>query len=473
MPESRVFLRHDLTALFAFIDSISGICLSRSPIVAYTPAADRFFDFISRLALTTKTHLAGWFLQDDEEFEERRQELETIRSFWKELHNFIKPTLDADTLHIPSAVVDGIVRRFREIPKYSRMDFSIFLTAEFNYVQVRSADFRLLSSKIRSIISGAPEFPPNLGIIGIPYSQGSTVFPNCLVAHEIGHFVYRETNRGDFIRAEAAVAIRSRFANGSFESDPDRTDRRVKTVSDWAEEIFCDLFGVMLLGPCYTYAYIEAFDLSSVLDVNGELSIERSDSRLGFHASYPSHLFRIHQQAILLRESSWWPRIERATNRYSVLVRKVLEIPMDKYLTDGTKEIVLALLDIVPEVRAAIGEVFTGIDEGYSSFAQINDAVQEYLGHGVVPSSVNISMSRSSGETTVVHPTPVVLLNSGMEFYLTRIDDLIHAIPSEDVNSYDRRLHWIRRVEEWIAKAIEDEYLMRRQSDVGIISGND
>jgi hypothetical protein len=46
-----------------------------------------------------------------------------------------------------------------------------------------------------------------------------------------------------------------------------------------------------------------------------------------------------------------------------------------------------------------------------------------------------------------------------MEFYLTRVNELMRSIRDEDETIYPRRLHWVRRIEEWIAKAIEDESL--------------
>ncbi len=265
MPEQREYLRHDLTALYAFIDSIIGSCLSRSPSAAYTPAADRFFVFVLDLATICKEHIANWSVEDDEEFEDRREELGTIRAARRELRKLIKPVLDADTLHFPSAVVDGIVRRFREAPKFAQTEFAIFHTAEFNYVQIRTADLRRVAAKIRHIIPGAPEFPSNLGLIGIPYSQGTTAFANCLVAHEIGHYVYRGTNyQGTSVetafQSEAAVAIKVALGDEYNKHDEDHRNAMVKVVTQWAEELFCDLFGVTLLGPCYTYAYIEAYE---------------------------------------------------------------------------------------------------------------------------------------------------------------------------------------------------------------------
>ena len=67
----------------------------------------------------------------------------------------------------------------------------------------------------------------------------------------------------------------------------------------------------------------------------------------------------------------------------------------------------------------------------------------------------------------------MVLLNSGMDFYLSRINELIGSIPDEDVDSYPKRLHWLRRIEEWTAKALEDQSLMMEdEGDHSVERGN-
>jgi hypothetical protein len=189
MPEAQDPLRHDLTALFVFVDSVSRCCVSKNTSLAYTPAHDRFFRFISDLAHETKDQISRWSAETDAELEDRRAELQSIRDVWKEFHNFIKPTLDADTLHAPYSVIEGIIRRARELPDCEDLDVAIFLTAEPTYVQVRAAAFHANADKIRSVIPNAPRFPPELAVIGVPYAFDSAVFQNCLIAHELGHHV--------------------------------------------------------------------------------------------------------------------------------------------------------------------------------------------------------------------------------------------------------------------------------------------
>jgi hypothetical protein len=468
MPDQRNYLRHDLTALYAFIDSIVDGVDSRRGSAAYSAAAIDFLKFVSALAAKTKKHLAEWSVTSDEDFEDRRGELGTIRADWRELHRFIKPALDADTLQAPSAVVDGIVRRFRELPGSEETHFALFHTSEFNYVQVRTADLKRIAAKFKKIIPDAPEFPPDLGLIGIPYSQGRTAFANCLVAHEMGHYKYRGMPLESNLRKRVDSAFKSLPTNSDQTPDVDKKDALIKQLTLWAEEIFCDLFGVMLIGPCYTYAYVEAYDLSAVLDCSGNLSEERFLESLRFYGTYPSHIFRLQQQSLLLRGLPWWGHLDKSSSRFSILLKAIQGIPMGTHIKENqSRAIYIRLLEVIlPEIKEATGNAFDGVDDGFVSFSKLNPVVQDYLAAGVVPSTLNVRIGNEPDDVTTVPASPLVLLNAGMEFYLTRVNELIRSIQGEDENLFDRRLHWIRRIEEWVAKAIEDESLEKEEVHV-------
>jgi len=120
----------------------------------------------------------------------------------------------------------------------------------------------------------------------------------------------------------------------------------------------------------------------------------------------------------------------------------------------------------MPEIRRVIGNTFEGVDCGFVLFSQLNNTIQKYLANGIVPSTLNVRYGNRPEEVTMVSPSPLVLLNSGMEFYLTRVNELMCSIRDEDETMFPRRLHWIRRIEEWIAKAIEDESLEKEVIDV-------
>jgi hypothetical protein len=469
MAEQRDYLRHDLTALYAFIECVTGGVVSRRNSAAYSAAAIRFFDFVEALAASSKNHLERWSVDDSEEFEDRRGELGTIRAAWREFHKLIKPALDADTLQAPSAVVDGIVRRFRELelPGCKETEFALFHTSEFNYVQVHTADLRRTAEKIRHIIPEAPLFPDNLGLIGLPYSQGRTAFANCLVAHEMGHHIYRRMAYGAALQVKADAALKS--GSSTYEQmEQGQKDVVIKALTQWSEEIFCDLFGAMLLGPCYPYSYIEAYDLSAILDCNGLVSGDRILPFIGFYEKYPSEIFRLQQQSIFLRESPWWDHISKSSARYATLLKVLHNMPIDAHVKENDKlgYLIPVLDSIMPEIRGVIGNTFEGVDCGFVLFSQLNNTIQKYLANGIVPSTLNVRYGNRPEEVTMVSPSPLVLLNSGMEFYLTRVNELMCSIRDEDETMFPRRLHWIRRIEEWIAKAIEDESLEKEVIDV-------
>jgi hypothetical protein len=472
MPGDRDFMRHDLTALHAFIQSIVGGIADRRSSVVYSSAAARFFDeFVSPLAKCCEKHIEEWAVKDYEDFEDKRGELEGIRAHWRELHILVKPALDADTLQVPSAVVDGIFRRFNELPDCNNTEFALFHTSEFNYIQVQTADLKELARKFSAIIPSAPTFPDNLVLIGMPYSQGRTAFANCLVAHEAGHCLFR----GMAPEKRVREAISSAFVGLPGNIKENEKDALIKQITLWAGEIFCDLFGVMLIGPCYTYAYIEAYDLSVVLDREGQVSNERLNPRLKFYAKYPSHLFRLQQQAVFLRESHWWDRIVKTPSRSSRLLDAIKDIPVEAHIANNpiSGKFIPVLNATLPIVKEELGRAFDDVDDEYASFSALNSTVQDCLANGVVPSTLNIRTGEGPDDTTTYSASPLVLLNSGMEFYLTRIDELIGSIPDEGPDSFSRRLHWIRRVEEWVAKAIEDQSLGTEAPDGDPVGNND
>lgn len=475
MPEERDHPRHDLTALYAFIESVVGGA-ARIPSAAYGPAANEFFEFVSELAQTCRDYIVDWKVADADEFEHKRPELEEIRGHWRELHKLIKPAFDADTLQVPSAVVDGIARRFQELPSCEKTKFALFHTSEFTYMHVHTAALRITADKFRAVVPNAPKFPENLGLIGMPYSQGQTAFANCLVAHEMAHYRYRGTDLETKLKSRVSNAFNSlpenidqpqREALVKKLSDPVKKDILIKQMTLWAEEIFCDLFGIMLIGPCYTYAFIEAYDLSVVLDSSGAILDEMVPRLLQFYDTYPSFIFRLQQQSVLLRGLPWWDRIDQNPSRSCSLLKAMQRISMETHVEANKPQgaNIRILEAILPAIRHAIGIAFDKVDDRFAEYSQLNSTVQNYLANGVVPSTLNVRFGDKPEDTNAFIASPLVLLNSGVEFYLTRIDELMGSIKGEDLNSYPRRLHWTRRVEEWVAKAIEDQSLGTEEVD--------
>ena len=148
----------------------------------------------------------------------------------------------------------------------------------------------------------------------------------------------------------------------------------------WVEEIFCDLFGIMLIGPCYTYAFIEAYDLSVVLDNYGAILDEMVPRLLQFYETYPSFIFRLQQQSVLLRGLPWWDRIDQNPSRSCSLLKAIQGISMEKHVEGNqTQGANLRVLEALPYIRQAIGVAFDGVDDGFTEFDRLNATVQNYL----------------------------------------------------------------------------------------------
>jgi hypothetical protein len=178
MPASIVEeIRTDATSLYRFVDAVCGA--AETPPSAYMPASQLFFDYIKQLGARTKEYL--------EQFPTKlptyaplvkvyRQKLTIIRDCWSELHRYVKPAIDADTLNVPFALMEVFNTRLAELPEFNSVTFTVFHLQQLNYVQVKASWIRELTAKLVSHIPGATPFPANLGLIGIPYSQRSSAF---------------------------------------------------------------------------------------------------------------------------------------------------------------------------------------------------------------------------------------------------------------------------------------------------------
>ena len=172
-------LRNDAAALFSFVDSVCEQCDERVDSQAYPEASRDFFKYIHELGKATKAFLNVFPEKkpaDVRLYRFHRNKLETIRWGWFQFHEFIKPAVDADTLHIPYSLINALTRRFSEIQGFGDTTFAVFHFNQLNYWQVRITELREAAEKLAGNIPNAPPFPSDHGLIGIPYSQASSIF---------------------------------------------------------------------------------------------------------------------------------------------------------------------------------------------------------------------------------------------------------------------------------------------------------
>ncbi len=470
MAEVREQLGHELAALLALVQSIVAPCELPPGAVAYTAASEQFRNHIIELGKRTGQYLSTFppeaehIGEDEEDYGSPAGELAEIKSAWKQLHPYIRPAIQADTLHQPTSLVDALTSRFCEIAGFEQATFTIFHVEEFNYLHLYASEIAALTNKLAKLV-GATELP-EFGLIGIPSSQSSALFLNCLIAHEMGHYVAAKKRFLAHILGEAEESLKLTMKENYPEGK--ESFQLPFKLAKWSEELFCDLFAVQLVGPCYAFAYIELYDQLQLLKFDGTLHRERLKTGLDFYQGYPSHPFRVQRQALMLRDSGWWPHVRKMKTRHAALLEQLIDVSDDdhKDANADKRQLVEAFLAIVEEVVRFLGKVTGSLDDHVHEFGALNPTILEYLENGIVPSTLNVRIIDDKVETGV-RPSFVALANSGVSFYLERIPALMGRIEGAKVDSTEDRVFWMRKVEGWVAKALEDVRLRKRVADAG------
>jgi len=287
-----------------------------------------------------------------------------------------------------------------------------------------------------------------------------------LLAHEIGEYVYAKRDIEAILATNATAAL-ERHIGEKFTGAPlILQSRMTNTVAQCAKEIFCDLFAVRLIGPCYSFAYIELFDLPNLLSKDGTLIVgENAKPPILMYRAYPSHPFRVKAQADLLKAEGWWDLIKDLDSRQCEVLRVMLELNTDAFIEAENRAggestpFVKALIDVLPEVKNQVGNVTNGIDPRLHEYSILWKPIAEYLSNGIVPSTLNVA--GTDGTLREVHATPITLLNASYRFYLEGVEKLMSRIKDQDLSSAQSRATWMRRIENWTAKALEDVTLLR------------
>jgi hypothetical protein len=460
MPTLEEQVRHDASSLYQFVSSITQYLETRNPAAAYLSSSERFFKYIIELGQATKAYLRNFpgGRTQTAQFLDLRDDIAVLRGSWQFLHLFVKPALDSDTLHLPTSLIQGLIERFRETPGYSDTDFAIFHTDVFNYLNVQLNVFKSIADKIAAPVGG-PKFPEKLALIGIPYSQSSSVFMNCLIPHEMGHHVFGDKALDAKFRPLVEKELQQLF--GTTLSTLDRS-AITNILVRWAEELFCDVFAVRMVGFCYSIAFIELFDASKGLDSAGHLT--RSAGMTEFD-EYPPHLFRLKQQVIVLKKDAWWNELIAVPIHYVDLLKEVdamkdTDFNLSRFGSIDTAKIKGAFLKVVPTIFSELETVTAGLESGLEEWKEVFPKIERYFEHGIVPSN----LLEKPGELKFHTPSLTALLNSAYRFYVQSLDALLNHIQDADVGDVACRSDWATKVQTWTAKAIEDCNLLRARA---------
>ena len=447
-------LRHDAASLYRFIERISESCQLDIGPQAYDLSSIKFFTYVSQLAAATLKYLdrfADGIPSDPALYHIYRQKLWDLRSGWSILHNFIKPAANADTLHAPLSFVQWLTRRMNEVKPFQAARFAVFHTSEVNYLHLNTSAVRSLTGQLSSLIPGGQDFPSDLGLIGIPYSQGSTLFINCLIPHEIGHYVYQELKASDQLLPSIGTSISAVLIPKISSVTPPDVQWCINRLQSWAQELFCDLFAIWMIGPAYSYAYIEIFDLPRILSTDPMVLGLACE----FNTSHPSHIFRMQQQIVLLKALGWWSHVQKINSHYSDVLKSIDSVDKTKFAfsqadnPNRAGDALASFEHVCPHIHDLVKATLGSLDPGVNEFEKYEEDIRKYLTRGVVPSSI-------IRDAVMYCPEPVAIVNAAYKLHLENLNELIDRIEEQDLTSVCTRAQWIDRLELWVIKAIED-----------------
>src|SRR5579871_3937209 len=142
-----------------------------------------------------------------------------------------------------------------------------------------------------------------------------------------------------------------------------------------AEEIFCDLFAVWMVGPAYTFAYVELLDLANIPSVASLPSGPKE--HLQFHLRHPAHSCRLAQHMNYLKELGW-RHIEGLRTHYIDVLKHAEGVKSTEYnFPSDSQKLAAATLPaffrLLPTIQDALKAVVSGLDPGSADYVRLKD----------------------------------------------------------------------------------------------------
>jgi hypothetical protein len=189
------------------------------------------------------------------------------------------------------------------------------------YFQMPHSGIKETATNLSAIIPNA-SFPPSLGFVELPYSQGPSFFNNLVIYHEIGHFVYQELSIADGFASEMIRCLQKNVT-----PDFNTLGRNIQVyaiivLQNWVQEVFCDLFAIRLVGPAFTFASIELFGLLGLID---------STTQIRFGSSHPAPACRFSEHLRQLQDDGWWDLVKDIPAEQPQLVSAMAKRPSTDY----------------------------------------------------------------------------------------------------------------------------------------------
>jgi hypothetical protein len=451
-------VRQDAAAIYRFVETVVRMCSDISEYPVYTNPTRKFLAYVKSLGEQTQRFLINFpseVAKNSKTAFSKRKKLLELRNSWETIHEYLKPTLDADTLHLPTPLMLAFQDLVNKTKNLEPIEFTIFHATEVNYLQIPAGIFREVANGIADAING-DHFPLDQGFIGMPYSQANGFLLNSLLPHEMGHFVYQEIFEID-VEAEIDKVLEALEGDLGILDDQDIASCR-DMLKRWVEEMFCDLFAICLIGPAYSFALIE---LTGALVLAGESSLNPVEFYF-FIDDHPAEIARFDAHVLLLEKLNWWAEI-KDINCPSIEVLRLAtsrrsDIHIEGALPGNVDEprMLACYYKVIDWLITYVPTQIPSDPLDIAEFKSQSDIISEYFRQAVVPSTIVIGNVRKN-------PRSVVLINSAFKFYLESLPDLLANVIGTQKDSVKDLGSFTERLELWALKAIEDIRLLEHQ----------
>jgi hypothetical protein len=273
----------------------------------------------------------------------------------------------------------------------------------------------------------------------------------------MGHFAFEKLQMRSRFSPEVVASVETQLGSDLATILPDDVSWIIGTVLNWLEELFCDLFAIWLIGPCFSFSYIELFDLGYVLPP------APGGNALQFYDEHPADVLRLQQHRIMLEHLGWWNGFSTISSQHILLLNQCSSLKKNDFeivgprlppIKDAARD---TFFDVIPVVHSEVHSLFSKIDSGVREFNELAGVVEQYLWRGVVPSSVF-----HENRLLLMHPSATTLLNAAARVHISSMDELLERVADADPLLPKDRAHWTSRLELWTMKALEDSVIFER-----------
>lgn len=198
--------------------------------------------------------------------------------------------------------------------KQGKASLVVLGSSDLMYYKCNLKHLRNLTRHLEStVIKDYPVLPEDIGILKFPYCAAQEVLVNCILFHEMGHYIYEKTNLAQSFLNDIESNL-TKFVQDNEIIEELRPKDRILAfnklliyvgglTASWADEIFADIVAIRILGPAFHLACLE---LEQVLPTH----IERNRN---FSRTHPADDFRFKMHAKWLSDGEWDEIINKRT----------------------------------------------------------------------------------------------------------------------------------------------------------------